>query len=248
MSYRSNIERLSKLSSSDVNRQLRRLLVNCPTDNWPFGMPGSLDPKLVLIGVSPGNSPDLNRGSEELVSTPGSVPPNNFYYKDSASYWEKVRSLSHQFVSRSDKSIDEASALLVTSHFNLGTSGTGTASKSDVEKSYITWVSQLLNRELEPDLIVLFGLVAIMNNKEVREWWNHSDGLLVNWSKPQREIPFTAYKESRWKYREWSLTSKRGHDLRIVMWPNHPSRPPVKDPRLWDASVKEYIAHYESSA
>jgi len=56
MSYIDHLNNLKKLSSSKKKKLISTLRNTCPVEKWPRTMPVSVDPKLVLIGVSPGVS------------------------------------------------------------------------------------------------------------------------------------------------------------------------------------------------
>ena len=246
--YRDHLNRVGSLSRDVASDTLASLLKGCPSKSWPDGMPCSLDPKLVVIGVSPGNSPESGVGSRRYVSEPATFvgAASHFYYPDTSRYWEKVRYLASAVVSRQDKTITEKDALLITSHFNLGTGSAGTACEDTVEPPYVEWVSSLLNGVLRPDLVVLFGLHSILTKKKMSECWNVQTGLRIDWKNPQNSFPFNTPRGT-YQYRQWRVSSDLGHILRVVMWPNHPSRWPVARMDSWKHSVDHYIETCEDA-
>jgi len=167
ITYRHHVAAIAKLGTDERARILARLLRGCPETTWPDGMPCSLDPKLVLIGVSPGNSPGNSSSCVRYVGELSTSidTTSNFYYPDARRYWDKVRYLASAFVSHHDRTVSETDALLVTSHFNLGVGSAWTATTAAVEEPYVRWVSGLLNNVLKPDLVVLFGLGSILKDK-----------------------------------------------------------------------------------
>ena len=237
-----HLRRIKKLPNSEISARIKRLLAGSPFTTWPLGMPSSLDPKLVIIGVSPGNSPGTNVAADDYCSAPSKVisPKSNYFYPDSKSYWKKIRTMARGYFLRSDASISVEDALLATSHLNLGTGSAGTATKGDVDYAVIRWVSGLLNSLYKPDVVVLLGLKSIMDDGEVYAAWNHSNGLAINWRRPDLETPFTAYSKATYRFREWRVERPDSHRVRVIMWPNHPSRVPFSDMNMWEKSIEEF--------
>src|SRR5438067_1940160 len=126
-------------------------------------MPASVDPKLILVGVSPGNSPnavDTRRCySEPRVEKD---KDSHFYYRDSSGYWDKLRYLTSAFF----MGLSELEAVSLCSHFNLATASSGDAAGVRAERDIVAWVSSLLNAVHKPDLIVFFGLVGKFQTNE----------------------------------------------------------------------------------
>jgi hypothetical protein len=212
---------------------------------WPYGMPASIDPKIIFIGVSMGASPSSNdieielNGDDCLFSKidEAKTDKKHFYYPDGRHYWDKLRLLSHNYFKVTCPDISEEDAIAMSSHFNLGTGSAGKASTSDVEPLYINWVSTLLNQKLRPDLVVLFGLKSILKKKAIRDSWNNESGLRVDWSVPKE----TSLNTEAYSFSEWTVTNALGHSIKIVLWPNHPSRPPFSDIKKWELAVNQYV-------
>ncbi|MBD3669712.1 MAG: hypothetical protein HUJ29_02980 [Gammaproteobacteria bacterium] len=226
----------------------KSLLEGSPFKEWPSGMPASIDPELVLIGVSPGNSPAETNVEEisnkvEYVSAPTRIkPPNShFYYPDGKDYWVKLRYLAHQYFRLYDECISENETISRCTHFNLGTGDAGAATKKDVEKEVVEWVSGLLNEIHKPDLVVLFGLKNIIKDDDISAWWNHKKGLKVNWKEPHASLDFEGYTKRNYQFREWVINSGIKKNIRLVIWPNHPSRSPFTNMDIWKLSVHEYL-------
>ncbi len=131
----------------------------------------------------------------------------------------------------------------MSSHFNLGLGSTGRASKSDVDPQYINWVSTLLNQKLKPDLVVLFGLKSILKDNLVSNSWNAGSGLQIDdWSKPNKSLDFIDTEtQQKYSFSEWVVTNELGHSFKVVLWPNHPSRPPFSDMEKWKKAVRQYV-------
>jgi mRNA-degrading endonuclease HigB of HigAB toxin-antitoxin module len=249
MNYFEHLKFLESRSPEEINRAITDLINTTPNLQWPDGMPASIDPKLVLIGVSYGNSPSVEieisyeNGGEYFVSTPSvnKTINSHFYYPDTRGYWKKLRYLCFEFCKRNCHDITENQAISLASHFNLGTGSAGLATKKDVEEVYVKWVSSLLNKKHSPDLVVLFGLNSILKDDEICNWWNYESGLKVNWKKPDNIRSFFGYKVKNLVFREWSVTNSNNQSMRLVIWPNHPSRSPFSDYSIWVQSVNEYM-------
>lgn len=235
---------------SDVNSTkkvtVKELVNTFPRTKWPHGMPTSIDSKLVIIGVSYGNS-SVEGGAEvhEQFSqadpnpTDGTKAHQDFFYPDSTNYWKKVRMLSTKFMSIDNPGISENDALQKCSHFNLGLGSAGNATEDDVDEDIVEWVSYLVNSKLSPKLIVLFGLWKILNDKKIADCWNHTNGLQIDWSTPARIVYFKGYNKKKLKYRIWEATDKTGNQINLIMWPNHPSRPPFTSLDFWQKSIDQ---------
>jgi len=251
MTYQEHLRHVRIHTLSDQQRMVATLCNNCPTtatlvNGWPLGMPASLDPKLVIIGASPGDSP--KPGHTGAVSDYGECLPtvnpslnSDFYYEDSRKYWKKIRYLLLAFCNR-ERSIESLpDAIALTSHLNLSTIANGQAGVEGIEPDVVRWVSRLLNNKHSPDLVVLVGLKKIMlddKQNRVINWWNCKGGLLVNWKQPE-ESPLLGTSLS---FREWMATNAAGHRVRIVMWPNHPSRVPFGSIQIWNQTVDQFLS------
>jgi hypothetical protein len=147
MNYLDHLSYLESLKPEDKVKLKDELILSTPESVWPDGMPASLDPKLVLVGVSYGNAP--NHEAEELRKESGDyfssdpcalkTEKSHFYYPDARHYWIKLRYLSHSFFTRHCPAITEIQAISLTTHVNLGTGSAGCATKKDVEKPYVKW-------------------------------------------------------------------------------------------------------------
>jgi hypothetical protein len=256
MNYLEHLRFLESLTPEENERIMNGLVNTTPDSQWPDGMPASIDPKLVLIGVSYGNSPSVEaekshkEGGDYFHSAPCVVKPENshFYYPDTRRYWNKLRYLSHSFFKRNCPNITENQAISLTTHVNLGTDSAGLATKKDVEEQYVKWVSTLLNETHSPDLVILFGLNRILKDDEISSWWNNESGLPVNWKKPDNTQSFSSYTVRNLTFREWSVRNSMNHPIRLVIWPNHPSRAPFSDLSIWEQSVNEYMDKYANQA
>lgn len=244
MTYLEELNTLRSLNSAASAEALRHLESTCPARlrPWPRGMPASLAPKLIVIGVSPGNSPmpgDTGDGSGYVSEPSVRIQHNsNFYYPDGTRYWEKVRRLVSGFFAREGSLSNLNDQLSLCSHFNLGTKRAGQGTLDAVEPDVIAWVSSLLNNVHKPDLVVLLGLGGILRQAPPRIWWNGRSGLKIEWRRPDREWPLDGY---NYRFREWVTDNALGHSLKLVIWPNHPSKHPFVDNAIWERSIRDYL-------
>ncbi len=236
------------MSSEDEARVVDRLLRTTPEGVWPDGFPSSIDPKLILVGVSYGNSPDhgyedsLDGAEFKYKSGPSAIKDSSshFFYPDTRKYWEKLRYLAYRYFKNSCPKFTELDALSLVTHINLGTGSAGQASVRDVEENYVQWASCLINEVHDPDVVIFFGLSGILRDGTVSKWWNCPSGISVDWNKPDRTCKFPVDSKN-YIFRVWEKTNANGHKLKLVIWPNHPSRPPFGSIDVWQRAVDRFV-------
>lgn len=148
--------------------------------------------------------------------------------------------MAYRYFQTSCLKFTEIDALSLVSHVNLGTGSAGQATVRDVERDYVAWASRLINVIHNPDLVVFFGLSRILRDHTVSSWWNHQSGISVDWHKPDRIYDFPTNKKN-YKFRIWDKINANGHAVKLVAWPNHPSRPPFGSIEVWKRSVDEFV-------
>ena len=206
---------------------------------WPFGMPTSVAPRVVVVGASPGNSPDPStpRRPTDGPTTDGSAHPG-FYYRDTKHYWTKIRALCTAVVRCDSPEASEEEALARCGHFNLGTGMAGTATLGVVEPDIVTWLSGLMGSVLPVEVIVGVGLNGILKEPAINALWNQAPGALrVDWSSPQASTAFQGY-----RFRTWRARRADGGSVLVCLWPNHPSRNPFTGPVnvYWNEAVQQF--------
>jgi len=242
--YSRHVNEIKNLTEDQKNVLYTKQQEGCPDQTWPSDERCSPDPKIVIIGVSPGNSPEgTNKEAAEKSCQDTNKGLRGFFYRDTRNYWNKVRYLARELTA-----IPEHDSLLIVSHFNLGINSSGKASIESVEKNMIQWISRLLNKVIKPDLVIFFGLKGILTNPKISDLWNEGEGLKIDWRLPNAKIAFPNNGRNYY-YSEWSATNALGHKMRLVIWPNHPSRPPFSsNMKSWERSVMEYTNHYNRMA
>jgi hypothetical protein len=235
---------MSEVERKDMKARLSARLP-CKLRPWPFGMPTSADPVVVVIGASPGNSPAAS-GQPTSASGVGAYDPptfgqvhGGFYYEDTKHYWSKVRSLCVAVGRSLDPDASPEDSLALAGHFNLGTGLAGAATLGVVEPGIVSWISGLLGSVLNAQVVICFGINSVLTSPEVSELWNDAPGSLhVNWASPQRLVPFDKY-----SFRLWDAMCAEGERVLVCTWPNHPSRHPFAGPpdsAQWLSAVREY--------
>lgn len=191
-------------------------------------MPSSASPYVVLLGVSPGNSP-RSEDRESLRRCPTTsepptfgCPAGGFSYRDPRHYWEKASTLCQFLVRRDDPRLSETDALAVSGHLNLGIGLEGKAGEGAIEDGIVRWVSRLLNSVFEARVLVGFGLNGLLAKPRVNELWNCAGGLPVDW----RACPIIRKFDGNYSFRLWTPQRANGERMAVLLWPNHPSRPP----------------------
>lgn len=123
---RERIEAARAIPEAERAGHIQRLARASGYAPWPYGMPTSINPVVVFVGVSPGNSPatvmqpTLERG-DYAVPTFGEPHPG-LSYPDTNSYWFKVRELAVELVGLFDASLSNEDRLALVGHLNLGAS------------------------------------------------------------------------------------------------------------------------------
>lgn len=247
MSYRVHLEKLKTLPQTEKDRLISEFIADSPFDkeDWPITMPASVAPKLVIIGVSPGGSPNPDVNQADYTHPPSIQKPRktHFFYPDGSGYWDNIRDLSYSYFNEFDN-LDLMEALSLTSHFNLSLERAGNSEEIELDKDIVQWVYRLLNENYKPDLVVLLGLKKKIREIKNYQYWNHKKGLRVNWENSPNTISFNG-KNKGLTFEEWNVFNNKNHAVKIVLWPNHPTQIPFRNsPMIWKESVEQYLVHF----
>jgi hypothetical protein len=222
---------------------------SAPMKPWPYGMPTVVNPFVVLLGPSPGNSPQL--GDAAYAARPpyekptvGDVHPD-FLYHDTKDYWPKVRELVVGIIRGFEPDLTAEDCYALSGQMNLGVGAFGNATALAVEQDYAHWVPRILIEKLRPRIIILMGLLSLLKDQApIRQAFASSGTIEVNWNKPDRKFPFQHYRRKQMLFRAWDVCRPDGHTTTLISWPNHPSRSPMTNIDTWRASISEAVDYF----
>jgi len=219
---RNRIAAAGALDESARRAVLDRLAFDAPYKPWPRGMPGSVNPLLVVVGVSPGDSPAADQAAFLSDYTPTfGEPAAGFKYPDTSHYWQKVRLLSRELLRIWDSTLTEDECLALTSHLNLGTGMFGSASMAAIELEVVRWVSATILR-FHARVVIGLGLIEFLTSprrNDLRTAWNEG-GLMVAWTVPN------VLTRGAFRFRSFVARGIDERTIQVLLWPNHPSRVP----------------------
>ncbi|MBP7653911.1 hypothetical protein KA977_10850 [Candidatus Dependentiae bacterium] len=223
------LKELNKLTEKEKQEILKFISKGVPIEPWPFGMPCSAMPYVIALGVSPGAKPRPEDINIKTHRARGCLPtinkPADFYYKDPKHYWPKVKKICSFLVNRKLKTQSEENALKLSAHLNLGTGQSGKAGKKAIESDILKWVSKLIYSKFKAKIVVGFGLTGLMKNPEINELWQNSEGIQIDWKKPDYSR-IIKLNNKNYYFRLWLTEREDKEKIAILLWPNHPSRIP----------------------
>lgn len=212
---------------------------------WPFGMPTSVNPLVLALGASPGNSPATTAWNGIAPQLP--YPPPTFgephvglNYPDGSSYWTKMRLLLAGLVRLIDPDASDRDALAVSGQLNLGTGMFGRATMAATEADVTQWAATLVSGALSPRLLVTVGLDGLLKDRGLNSKLA-AGGLNVSWQRPDYTEPLDGY---RYRFKVWHAKRADGAPITVVGWPNHPSRHPFGDGEpfpVWRRSIAQAV-------
>ena len=247
-SRRARLSSARTLTSDALDEVHEALCRGRDEPGWPYGSATSINPLLVVLGPSPGNSP--RRGDRQFVTrepfalpTAG-VPHPGVWYVDPRGYWSKVRELARTLLDADDVLGDDALALFGT--MNLSTGASGSASNARLSAPFARWALATIRDGLRPRVLVLLGLRTLLRTSHELSapFEDVFEGLDLR--RPHRVHPFEAYTIRHLIFREWDLATPRGAPLLLVDWPQHPNRPPFTIVALWLAACREFAERHPS--
>ena len=238
----SSARALTSEALNAIHDDLRRGRVE---PGWLYGSATSINPLLVILGASPGNSPrrgDRNFVTREPFGLPTAGKPHpGVFYPDSTGYWDKVKVLAQILVDHDGTLGDDALALLGT--MNLATAASASASDVQIDDSFARWVLATIRDGLRPRVLVLLGLRGRLKELS-RLFADAFEGFDVR--RPHHEYVLERYQTKRLVFREWELAGHHGSPMLLVDWPQHPSRSPFSDPLWWRVACEQFAARRSS--
>ena len=244
--YRSILDSLRSMSPEAEAGRTKALWP--PTRDWPYGMPGAIDARMVIVGTSPGGSRSRDGADQNRIVVPQRLktPDSWFYYPDGKHYWDRMRQLALGWFRRGGEAIDELEAISLTAHLNLSTTESGDSSKVDAEADMVRWVTHLVETVYDVELVVLVGMKGKLQRGDLDLRWRDATGGMIAWGGCRLEgapISISYGKES--KALGWLMRSTSGRPIAVVATPNHPSRHPfgqgVDADRRWTEAVESMV-------
>ena len=184
------------------------LCAECPVAPWPYGNATSINPMLVTLGPSPGNSPATgdNASTASLELPPAGEPHPHVYYEDGKRYWDKVRHLARTMLIPSVGSERDAFALF--GNMNLDSGRSGRANQITIDHSLAKWVLHTIRRRLRPRWLVCLGLNRILKQDEtLRQVFESLFDLDIG--KPNEKYPLAPIspQSKTYYFREWIVAT-----------------------------------------
>lgn len=204
---------------------------------WPFGMPTSVNPALVLLGPSPGGSPRRGDTTQATVELPAfelptlGTPHPRLNYEDGRGFFVKVRACIETALFEL-YGIQKNEALALGGLMNMDTAPQGDASKVQLREEVADWVVQTICQRMRPRFLICLGL-----NGRTDEVLRRVDPTMVG-QPPDAIVDFEA--RTQYKFRIWVRREQGRKPMLITFWPQHPSRPPFNNPSLWEQSVRQF--------
>jgi hypothetical protein len=231
------------MSAADAIELQKWVGSDAPVAPWPYGMPTVVNPWIVVLGASPGNSPDhgetVTHGSYKLPTVASAHP--EFAYRDTRGFWDKTRSLTRTALAANGvDSTADADAL--AGIMNLDDRRSGNAADVPYRREMAHWAVRTSLQRLQPRYIVALGLSSGEPNRVLRDALEGALGAPLP-STPDREEEFEGYSEKRLKFRTWRLPGTAGEECDLVLWPQHPTRAPFSNSALWEAACRQYFSY-----
>ena len=201
----------------------------------PYGNATSINPLLVTLGPSPGGSPDRSvpdqAGKPLALPTAGVMHPHT-NYEDGKNYWRKICWLARTILQAGTTSSEDSYALF--GNMNLDSSRSGRASDVCIDERFGRWVLHTIRDGLRPRFLVCFGLKSKPEAMELLAQAFRIDVLTP------REHPLACYERKRLVFREWDCEGTAGNPIKLVLWPQHPSRAPFTNIEIWRNACHEF--------
>ena len=239
------------LTSEERNAVHEKLCRGCPEPVWPYGSATSINPLLVILGASPGDSPmpgDADHRTQPPFPLPtaGKCHPRVWYCdKRGKGYFYRVRLLA-QTLLNADSALGDDDALALFGTVNLSIKPSGSARGAQISPPFARWVLETIRDGLRPRVLVLLGLGGLLKkNRELsRLFADTFDGFDVR--RPHSTYRFEEYQRKRYVFREWNSAAFQGSPLLLVDWPQHASQHPFTIIDMWRAACEQFAARRSS--
>ena len=176
--------------------------------------------------------------------TAGEPHPRVLDGEDRAGYWDKVRYLARLVLQPPDGTERDAYALF--GNATLDQDEQGDAGKVNPDRRYGRWVVRTIRDTLRPRLLAVVGLHGkLKNSSDLRSVFEDElRGFRL--SAPHSEHPLSCYRMKRLVFREWHCADPNGNRIRVVLFPQHPSRSPFNILDTWYGACQEFADRYRT--
>ena len=239
-------ERLSgarSLSGPSLAAVRGDLCEGCPVPVWPYGNATPINPLLVTLGASPGGSPSGgDPGVKPLDLPTAGVRHPHTKYEDGKGFWRGIRCLARTVIQSGTTSGEDSYALF--GNMNLDPNRSGRVSDVQIDPAFGEWVLRTIRDKLRPKFVICLGLKG--KPEAVRLLSQAFDGF--NPKEPHVERALECYQGKRFELREWDCVGPRGNRIKLVLWPQHPSRPPfLNNPETWRDACREFAERHRGA-
>ena len=228
---------LSEQALSAVHEDLCQ---DCPDPPWPYGNATSINPLLVTLGPSPGASPNRavpNLAGKSLKLPTAGVRNPNTNYEDGRNYWRKIRRLARTVVQVGTTTSEDSYALF--GNMNLDPSRSGQASDVRIDEQFGRWVLRTIREGLRPRFLICFGFLGKPEAIKLL-----AQAFEIDPAMPHAKYPLDCYKQKRLVFREWGCAGPTGNPIKLVLWPQHPSRVPFTNLEIWRKACQEFACRH----
>lgn len=218
------------------------LCEGCPVPVWPYGNATSINPLLVTLGASPGGSPSCGDfGVNPLELPTAGVRHPDTTYDDRKGFWRRIRCLARTVIQSGTTNSEDSYALF--GNMNLDPNRSGRARDVRIDPAFGEWVLRTIRDKLRPRFVICLGLKG--KPEAVSLLSQAFDGF--NPKEPHVERALECYQGKRFEFREWDCVGPRGNRIKLVLWPQHPSRSPFTNPEIWRGACWEFADRHRGA-
>ena len=117
---------------------------------------------------------------------------------------------------------------------NLDSNRRGQASEVRIDEKFGRWVLRTIRDGLRPRFLICLGLKGKPEAMELL-----AEAFKIDAVNPQ-EYALACYQERRLNFQEWDCEGSAGNLIKLVLWPQHPSRAPFTNLEIWRRACQEF--------
>ena len=232
------LQAASALTPQQLSQIHKSMLVDAPNGKWPHGQSTSVNPLVVVLGPSPGASPQAGDEADpydkpQILPTVGPHPVLSAY-DDGRRFFESCRTLFATILSNQHS--DRQNSLALGGIMNLNPYREGNSINVKFDPSFARWVLKLISDHLKPRFLICLGLKGRIRGDAKHIFEDAFSGLNFQ---NARSVTFDAYEEKRLTFNEMEIPNRGENPMLMVSWPNHSSRVPFTNSDLWLKSCEE---------